>query len=242
MGSSIDEAFGMNIHKKRNKKKDKLNVVNPSRLDPEIRHNIHGFDTNFQNSSNTINANDNYDFHLLDQQDDYLGSYHPYNIQFNQQHQQHQQHHHENQHTVKQLPPPPPPSNINVEQHPSPPPPIAEVNNNNNNTQPTFRGPSVSRNSPHNTNIQPNRNRPSEMNRNIIPRNANSINISQNEYNELLNYRNQINQKQYELSQNLTEGFTNINDDFNDLLLFALLGIFFLIFTDYIYKMGKKSY
>ena len=82
MGSSIDEAFGMNINKKRNKKRDKLNVVNPSRLDPNIRNDIHGFDTNFQKSSNMIHANDDNDFHLLDQQDDYLGPYHPYNIQF----------------------------------------------------------------------------------------------------------------------------------------------------------------
>ena len=229
MGSSIDEAFGMNINKKRNKKRDKLNVVNPSRLDPNIRNDIHGFDTNFQKSSNMIHANDDNDFHLLDQQDDYLGSYHPYNIQFNQQ-----QHHQQHDHTVKQLPPPPPPSNANVEQ---PSPPQAT------NQQPTFREDRVmGRNAPHNSNNQPNRNRPTEMNRNVIPRNANGINISQNEYNELLNYRNQINQNQYELSQNLTEGFTNINDDFNDLLLFALLGVFFLVFTDYIYKMGKKSY
>ena len=38
------------------------------------------------------------------------------------------------------------------------------------------------------------------------------------------------------------EGFANINDDFNDVLLFGLMGIFFLIFTDYIYKLGRKSY
>tara|TARA_B100001094_G_scaffold302021_1_gene328862 strand:- start:8019 stop:8546 length:528 start_codon:yes stop_codon:yes gene_type:complete len=41
---------------------------------------------------------------------------------------------------------------------------------------------------------------------------------------------------------NITEGFSNINDNFNDVLLFGLLGIFFLIFTDYIYKLGKRSY
>ena len=38
------------------------------------------------------------------------------------------------------------------------------------------------------------------------------------------------------------ENFANFNDDFNDVLLFALLGFFYLIFTDYIYKLGKKSY
>lgn len=40
----------------------------------------------------------------------------------------------------------------------------------------------------------------------------------------------------------IVEGFDRINDDFNDVLLFALTGIFFIIFTDYIYKLGKKSY
>jgi hypothetical protein len=38
------------------------------------------------------------------------------------------------------------------------------------------------------------------------------------------------------------ENFANFNDDFNDVLLFALLGFFYLIFTDYVYKLGKKSY
>lgn len=40
----------------------------------------------------------------------------------------------------------------------------------------------------------------------------------------------------------IVEGFDRINDDFNDVLLFALTGIFFIIFTDYVYKLGKKSY
>ena len=49
--------------------------------------------------------------------------------------------------------------------------------------------------------------------------------------------------EQIEKSQNnVSEGFANITDDFNDVLLFGLLGIFFLIFTDYIYKLGRKSY
>ena len=40
----------------------------------------------------------------------------------------------------------------------------------------------------------------------------------------------------------LVEGFDSINDNFNDVILFALTGIFFIIFTVYIYKLGKKSY
>lgn len=42
--------------------------------------------------------------------------------------------------------------------------------------------------------------------------------------------------------QNIKESFSNFNDDFNDVLLFALLGFFYLIFTDYVYKLGKRSY
>ena len=62
----------------------------------------------------------------------------------------------------------------------------------------------------------------------------------------------QISNREYELfkefqknkySRNqIVEGFDSINDNFNDIILFALTGIFFIIFTDYIYKMGKKSY
>lgn len=66
--------------------------------------------------------------------------------------------------------------------------------------------------------------------------------ISDKEYNEFKEYQRrkhfEIHQKQ--LSQ--MEGFSNVNDDFNDVLLFGLMGIFFLIFTDYIYKLGKKTY
>jgi hypothetical protein len=42
--------------------------------------------------------------------------------------------------------------------------------------------------------------------------------------------------------KNIKESFSNFNDDFNDVLLFALLGFFYLIFTDYVYKLGKRSY
>ncbi len=66
--------------------------------------------------------------------------------------------------------------------------------------------------------------------------------ISDKEYNDFKEYQRkkyfEIHQRQ--LSQ--LEGFSNVNDDFNDVLLFGLMGIFFLIFTDYIYKLGKKTY
>ena len=69
-----------------------------------------------------------------------------------------------------------------------------------------------------------------------------------------INERKNISDKEYEefkmfqkmrymyLKNSSVEGFRNANDEFNDVLLFALTGIFFLIFIDYIYKLGKKSY
>ena len=48
--------------------------------------------------------------------------------------------------------------------------------------------------------------------------------------------------QRYNKHRNVIEQFSNMNDDFNDIILFALTGIFFIIFTDYIYKLGKKSY
>tara|TARA_Y100001970_G_C13572356_1_gene526820 strand:- start:296 stop:526 length:231 start_codon:yes stop_codon:yes gene_type:complete len=75
-----------------------------------------------------------------------------------------------------------------------------------------------------------------------------NIQLSNNDYQEYLRFKELSNSNkqnimtgQMELSQN-NEGFANINDDFNDVLLFGLLGVFFLIFTDYIYKLGRKSY
>ena len=40
----------------------------------------------------------------------------------------------------------------------------------------------------------------------------------------------------------MEEPFGNMSDDFNDVLLFGLLGIFFLMIIDYVYKLGKKAY
>ena len=60
------------------------------------------------------------------------------------------------------------------------------------------------------------------------------------DYQDYLNY--QKNRANYVNNIQTVEGFSNINDNFNDVLLFGLLGIFFLIFTDYIYKLGKRSY
>ena len=64
--------------------------------------------------------------------------------------------------------------------------------------------------------------------------------LNNKDYQDYLNY--QKNRANYINNIQSVEGFSNINDDFNDVLLFGLLGIFFLIFTDYIYKLGKRSY
>ena len=64
--------------------------------------------------------------------------------------------------------------------------------------------------------------------------------LSNKEYRDFLNYQKQ--RYNNAMNRNIQEGFSTINDDFNDVLLFGLLGIFFLMFTDYIYKLGKKSY
>ena len=75
------------------------------------------------------------------------------------------------------------------------------------------------------------------------------VKITHQEYKELqefkafkANQQAQIIKQQKEKSQESIENFSNINDNFNDVLLFGLLGIFFLIFTDYVYKLGRKSY
>ena len=62
--------------------------------------------------------------------------------------------------------------------------------------------------------------------------------ISNEEYQAFKEYQMQ----RYNKHRNVIEQFSNMNDDFNDIILFALTGIFFIIFTDYIYKLGKKSY
>tara|TARA_B100001094_G_C17759676_1_gene589806 strand:+ start:4 stop:483 length:480 start_codon:yes stop_codon:yes gene_type:complete len=64
--------------------------------------------------------------------------------------------------------------------------------------------------------------------------------LNNKDYQDYLNY--QKNRANYINNIQTVEGFSNINDNFNDVLLFGLLGIFFLIFTDYIYKLGKRSY
>ena len=64
--------------------------------------------------------------------------------------------------------------------------------------------------------------------------------LNNKDYQDYLNY--QRNRANYINNIQTVEGFSNINDNFNDVLLFGLFGIFVLVFTDYIYKLGKNSY
>lgn len=65
---------------------------------------------------------------------------------------------------------------------------------------------------------------------------------------EYLAFKEYQKQRYLQAKQRVFEGYQNLqpsknfDDDFNDVLLFGLTGIFFLIFIDYIYKLGKKSY
>ena len=72
------------------------------------------------------------------------------------------------------------------------------------------------------------------------------VEITNEEYQAFKEYQKQrylqAKQRVFEGYQNLQQPLNNFDDDFNDVLLFALTGIFFIIFTDYIYKLGKKSY
>lgn len=66
--------------------------------------------------------------------------------------------------------------------------------------------------------------------------------IMKDEIKKLMSYEKERYLKTGGDPKNIKEPFSNFNDDFNDVLLFALLGFFYLIFTDYVYKLGKRSY
>jgi len=54
----------------------------------------------------------------------------------------------------------------------------------------------------------------------------------------------QISRREYEdLQQSVVEGFgNNVNEQFNQLLLYIFTGIFFIVMMDTMYQLGKKSY
>tara|TARA_Y100001958_G_C21247581_1_gene579088 strand:+ start:1702 stop:2373 length:672 start_codon:yes stop_codon:yes gene_type:complete len=70
--------------------------------------------------------------------------------------------------------------------------------------------------------------------KNLRNNNSDNSNNSNNIFNNLVN-------------DSLIEGFNNSNisyigNQFNELLLFGLMGLFILLLFDYIYKLGKKTY
>lgn len=67
-------------------------------------------------------------------------------------------------------------------------------------------------------------------------------NIDYNDYLNYMIYKRNINEGFSNMNNNNNHNIQRVNDGFNDVLIFSLFGIFFLIFTDYIYKLGKKSY
>ena len=66
--------------------------------------------------------------------------------------------------------------------------------------------------------------------------------ITDEEYKEFKEFQKNRNQEMHTRNLNGMETFGNMSDDFNDVLLFGLMGIFFLLIIDYVYKLGKKSY
>ena len=66
--------------------------------------------------------------------------------------------------------------------------------------------------------------------------------ITDEEYKEYKEFQKKRNQEMNTRNLNGMETFGNMSDDFNDVLLFGLMGIFFLLIIDYVYKLGKKSY
>ena len=234
MGSLLTEAFNQDFEnnikiKKKNKKKDKFDLVNPSQLQPSLRNNIDGFDRQFESSSNSIQSNNFEDFYHLEEQENYFGGYYPYNpnIVRPPKKQPHGLKAPRSPHLEAQ------PSHVN---NPNQQPQHQPQHQQPQHQQPQHQQPQHQQlsnvNNPNQQHQQPQHQQPNM--------NKNAILIPQKEYNDFVLYKNEINKKQRELSQ--IEGFSNVNDELNDVLLFALFGIFFLIFTDYIYKMGKKSY
>ena len=89
-----------------------------------------------------------------------------------------------------------------------------------------------------------------EENNNPVIQENNVYDSGENsEYNRLLTNKDyqdylefQRNRHNYVHQKDIVETFSTVNDNFNDVLIFALFGMIFLIFTDYIYKLGKNSY
>ena len=234
-GALLEEVWGTDFSVKK-KKKDKKTSSNTGGFLPEMekdlerekqkhifpsqQENIDGFDTLFGKTTNIMPFGESNFFSLPGQED--VGRYSPISTQK----------------------PSGGYSNNN------------NINNSNNNSN--NNNSNNNSNNNNNNSVQPPTVRSDKPTRNIevkqqLPEQPypwdNGVNISKEEYDAFQEFKafrsqqkNEMMNNQRDLSQTNNEGFANVNDDFNDVLLFGLLGIFFLIFTDYIYKLGRKSY
>ena len=234
VGAPLSEVFGpdtIKIKKKDKKKKDKQQHMIDKHIYPqEIKETINVFDDNFQGESNIMPygtiVQDNYQS-IQDKNNSshHYGNYFPYD-QYTL-----------NGNRIQEPSPPPPPQ----QQPPQPPPPPQQ--------QPPQPPPPPQQQPPQPPpQQQPPQPPPPQQPPQPPPQQqppSDVYNISRKEYIDFKKFQGQQHTQfinnQKEKSQ-LIESFSNINDDFNDVLLFGLMGIFFLIFTDYIYKLGKKSY
>jgi hypothetical protein len=68
------------------------------------------------------------------------------------------------------------------------------------------------------------------------------IYISNKEYQDFVNFQKNKYKHNHTRKLDEIEGFQNINDNFNDVLLFFIMNVFFIMILDYVFKMGKRSY
>ena len=218
-GALLTEVYGTdNIKVKKSKKKRELRYLpeNKGYLYPEQLEKVDVFDKNFHEKSNITpygtNTEDNYSDVNQDKNVSH-GEYFPYDKYTLEGH--------------RRLVPP-------TKEEPPPQPTTPQP------TSPQPTPPTEKRDVPSKVHEQPPKQWAWDK----------GLQISHQEYKEFQEFKQfkanqqiEIIKQQREKSQEGTkEGFSNINDDFNDVLLFGLLGIFFLIFTDYVYKLGRKSY
>lgn len=98
----------------------------------------------------------------------------------------------------------------------------------------------VNRNYYHQENHDNNYKTQSENETPVVDNQEKTILLNDKDYRDYLKFQEE--RHKYVHQKDIIESFSNVNDNFNDVLIFALFGIIFLIFTDYIYKLGKKSY
>ena len=72
--------------------------------------------------------------------------------------------------------------------------------------------------------------------------NKQRIYISNKEYQDFVNFQKNKYKHNHTRKLDEIEGFQNINDNFNDVLLFFIMNVFFIMILDYVFKLGKRSY